>query len=332
MILIHVYTPLHILQLEYLLKNEVGSERYVIFVPERFSSRVQGYCSELGRVISYSEEFDASSFTATFFLSRARSIVAEICPNKVSALIVPDVAYSFSNYLVSYFLTRNTQIVVTFYLDGSGSMISNPISRLNYTKDLAKRLISVFFSREKYIRRARELGGADLDLCTKQLSVIKNDRLIYRDKVSLAPGLIAFPERFEASNNIVVFVVQDAKVIMPGYIDLYKSTIVYLTNEYPEYQVMILLRNRDHEHYFDDRAIVSRRFVGESAEAVISRLAPKVVVSHYSTVLLNLAIVEYPGDVVSFDMPAYNRLVGDSLAMTNEVQLMHNVLGVKSVS
>lgn len=329
MVIIHAYTPLHFMQLEYLLNNEVGDEKVYLIVPERFSSSVSNYASEMCEIINYN--FDASSFSSTFFLSRANKLLKKIPGTSIQKIIVPDIAYSFSNYLVSRLTHKSNLIEVLFYFDGSGSMMSAPLPIKTRFSDLLKLFVSFVISNAKYIIRKNELSGADLSLCKKQFSIIENERLSYREKVVITPELIDLPSNFEASEDIVLFVLQDAKVLMPDYIKLYEDTLIFLSEKYPDYIVKVLLRNSDHESIFTQKENISRDFVGESAESIIVRLKPKVVVSHYSTVLFTLAFVKYEGEIVSFNLSGYNDIVGEKQEVTDEVAVMFKALDIKMV-
>lgn len=329
MVIIHAYTPLHFMQLKYLLEFEVLNEKSFIIVPKRFLSNVIFLKSDMCDVIYYN--FDASSYTDTYFLSKANCIFNEIPIRSIRKIIVPDIAYSLSNYLVSSLIRRNSLLEVSFYFDGSGSMMSSPVTFKTMISDILKQLLSLIVSDSKYIKRNNELSGADLSICDKQLSIINNVRLTYSQKVKIVPELIDLPNSFQATEKIVIFVLQDAKVLMPGYLGLYKSTLRFLSVKYPNYKVKLLLRNNDHEHYFHEKEIIVRDFVGESAESIISRLKPKVVISHYSTVLLTLAFSKYRGEILSFSLSEYNKLVGEKQEVTDEVSLIFDALGINLV-
>ena len=328
MFLIHAYTPLHLMQLDALLKKIVRNRKFVLVVPKRFLGALVKYDFKPTEVIPY-DNIDASSFSKTYLQGRGELFFKNI--GKVDYLLVPDVAYSFNNYIVSYFMAKNRNLNVQFYFDGTLSMVNSPITKTERVKDAFKFIISLIVSDVHYIKRKIQLNGADLGLCRSQLSVIDNPRLGYKDKVQVIPDLIMFPTSFKAENDILIFIVQDANVIMPAYLALYNKTITFLKEEYPNYEVRLLLRNMEHKNLMKEQVIIERDFVGESAEFVISRLRPKVVVSHYSTVLINLSIAGYKGEVVSFCMPEFNHLVGDKEQVTTEVSLIHSSLGIRNV-
>jgi len=317
------------MQLKYLIDNETKNESVRLVVPEKFLSSINDFESKTCEIVSY--KFDASSFSQTFLWSRADSLISKLSDDIINKIIVPDVAYSLSNYLVSHLSSKEKRVDVLFYFDGSGSMMSSPIPIRTKLIDILKLFVSFLFSNAKYIIRKTVLNGADLPLCKKQLSIIDNPLLSYREKVCLVPKLIDFPSSFEASDDLVIFVLQDAKVIMPHYIKLYKKTIQFLTESYPKYSVKILLRNSEHASVFTDKDAISRAFVGESGEAVIARLKPKVVISHFSTVLFTLAFVKYKGEILSYNLSEFNDLVGEKEQVTDEVTLVHRALGIKAV-
>lgn len=327
MFLIHAYTPLHLMQIKTLLKKIVRNSKYVLVVPKRFSGALGEYDFKPTQVITY-DNLDASSFSKTYFQGRGSRILKDI--GKVEHLLVPDVAYSFSNFIVSYFKAKNPNLNVQFFFDGTLSMVNTPITKTDKLKDILKYSISLILSDVNYIKRKVQLNGADLDLCSSQLSVIDNPSLLYRDKVQVIPDLINSPTCFKAENNVLIFIVQDANVIMPEYLVIYNKTIAFVKEKYPDYEIRILLRNREHRYLVKEQVVIERDFVGESAEFVISRLSPKVVISHYSTVLINLSLADYKGEIVSFCMSEFNHLVGEKPQVTAEVSLIHDSLGIRT--
>jgi len=305
--------------------------QYLLIAPSRFEKLIDLHLTESGGALYYPDSFDASSYRSTFMSSSASAFLSQVNTDRVVGLIVPDIAYSFSNYLVSYVASRNKSVSVVFYMDGSGSMMSCPLSATVRIRDILKYLFSVVARGERYITRLREQSGADMELCKKQLSIIANERLSYKHKVHVVPELFEFPRGILANKNIVLFVLQDAKVVMPKYTSLYLKTIQYIQKSYPGFETMVLLRNRDHYLHFCGNTIVERKFVGESAESIVSRISPKVVISHYSSVLLNLAMTGYSGEIVSFGMRDFIKMAGASMDLVNEVQIIHFKLGIDTI-
>jgi hypothetical protein len=331
MVIIHAYTPLHLLQLDYLIEEYIDCPCTLI-IPEILVNNVEKYKRNSISILCYSK-MDASSYKSVFMSDKARFILSGISFAKVTQVILPDVSYTFNNYLASRCINSNSNVQIVFYFDGMLSILNSPISWQEIFKDFSKYILSRFVISGDifYIKRKKQRSGVDLSLCSVQLSIAKNNILTYKNKVEVVPNLINFPNVFTANNDVIVFIVEDAKVIMPQYMDLFHKTISFLTDTYPNYQIKLLLRNRDHFKFFEKNTLIVRDFIGESAESVISKISPKIVISHSSTVLLNMSLTKYKGQVLSFKAIDFAKLTGGKVQVVNEMLELYRSLSIKVI-
>lgn len=321
MILVHVYSSLHLLQLEFLKKKNPDS-KIVCIIPKRL-------CSDLIRhddieLISY-EFDDPSSFKGTYLNYKVNSFISALLnyPYQFTKVYVPDIGYALNNMLVSALI--NDTKTVDFIYDGGISFLSTEMHWKDHIKDSCKLISSKLFSKFKYIKRGQQKNGVDLDICKNQISFIENESLPHSKKVLIDKNLIKLPPFDFSLCECIVIVAQDIDLVMPNYNKLMEKTLSYIKERY-DYSTIYVVTRTQQELFGNDFTYVKRLHAGESAEAIIARLTPKAVISHNSTTLVHLAASNYQGDIISHQGYSFIKMCGHTTATaTNTIDFFRSI-------
>ena len=176
MILIHMYTPFHYLQLDSILL-EFSEGGYTILTPIKFNEFLANKNISSKHIIFY-DGFDASSFSETFLNSSEILCLDAIDQFEFEKLLVPDLFYSFNNFIAAYLLQKKV-VEVMFFLDGLLSLTNAKLTFRDKVRGVGKYLLSKVKSDVSYIQLKRLKSGVDLPICSKQISFHKDISLEY---------------------------------------------------------------------------------------------------------------------------------------------------------
>lgn len=281
MILILVFNRIHFLQADLIRQRAV--DEVIIFGPSHLDVDI---------------EFGPSSFDPSTFLSCIKSkdfkSLIKYTLLWVDTIYVHDLAYPCCNLLVGSVLSKNPSVGVKIIYDGSVNISNHILNAKDRVKDVLKFGLARVFC-VHYLVRKNLFSGLDFGFVCRTHAADSIE--LYR--ASMSPVV---SDRFQAEYstfNGVVYIFMGNKLAFKRYYDyVFLPTLSIIKYRFPGVGVKTLFRSGLDTLAMDvDR--VDRSFPGETGEEVCFRCNPTVVISSASSVLLNLRILGFDGELVS---------------------------------
>lgn len=328
MVLAHLYNGLHLSQIEYII-NCTQNSKLTLLIPCKFKD--SPFLRDLGENVDFIfyNIKDPHSFFSIY--RKNEKYLYNILNNvkNVSILYLPDIAYSLNNYIASFYGKQSNLQIILIY-DGLLS-ISNPkLSIKAKIFDNIKYIYSKFYSKMFYIKRAYHTSGSSNDIVSKQLLPYFDKQKIHHPKSVLHKDLFQLPKIFQKQHDIVFVISQDIDLVMDWYSSFFYEMIEYCFINYPKFKIYVLLRDDKNKHslFYEECYYVKRNHLSETAEEIISRINPKVVISHNSTSLINLKLLNFQGQLISFRPNYLTKRCGhnfDTYCLLRELFVYNNI-------
>jgi len=321
LILLHIYSSLQFCQISHI----VGctTEKVKILIEEKYFDQIelQKYPPRRVEFITYNLEIPYSFFNV-YFSERNKIPIGSLDVQNIDFLYVTDISYPLNNFILSMICKVNPDIKVILMYEGLFT-INQPVMNFKRTIfDYTKKIITHIFGKTKYITRKKYLSGVDIPFTLNQLVPFNDQKHMNLVKSKYTRGLLNYNSFCERTSKTIVVVAQDIDLVTDLYIDFLIECLLYLKEKYKKYKIQVLFRECTNFIKIENLSVslIKRENPTESAEIVISKLKPEIVVSHNSSVLFNLVYSRYPGRMIAYRPYTFSRMCKHTKKTSRNIQ------------